>query len=143
MNTKFYLLTILICLLPWTSNANENFFDEAKNLFENNDYKKSKFLFQRNIVFNPKDAKSYLYLAKIFQAEENNSELEKNLDTALLLEPDNEIAMYMLIDIELKKSNFTKVKELNKKFKLICSSLCPKISLINERLKNFQEKNDS
>ena len=143
MKIKNFLLTFIIVILSFSVSANENFFDEAKILFENNDYKKSKFLFQRNIVFNPKDAKSYLYLAKIYQAEENNSELEKNLDTALLLEPNNEEAMYMLIDIELKKSNFTKVKELNKKFKLICSSLCPKISLINERLKNFQEKNDS
>tara|TARA_B100001741_G_C16519020_1_gene583783 strand:- start:21 stop:452 length:432 start_codon:yes stop_codon:yes gene_type:complete len=143
MKIKNYLFVLLISILPFTTAANENFFEEAKKLFDNEDYENSKFLFQRNIVFNPKDAKSYLYLAKIFQVEENNNELEKNLDTALLLEPDNEIAMYMLIDIELKKSNFTKVKELNKKFKLICSSLCPKISLINERLKNFQEKNDS
>tara|TARA_B100000965_G_scaffold142771_1_gene118920 strand:- start:321 stop:767 length:447 start_codon:yes stop_codon:yes gene_type:complete len=143
MKIKNYLFVLLISILPFSAAANENFFEEARKLFDNKDYENSKFLFQRNIVFNPKDAKSYLYLAKIFQVEENNSELEKNLDTALLLEPDNEIAMYMLIDIELKKSNFTKVKELNKKFKLICSSLCPKISLINERLKNFQEKNDS
>ena len=141
---KIISLIFLFCLFFKSEiNAKENFFEEARKLFDNKDYENSKFLFQRNIVFNPKDAKSYLYLAKIFQVEENNSELEKNLDTALLLEPDNEIAMYMLIDIELKKSNFTKVKELNKKFKLICSSLCPKISLINERLKNFQEKNDS
>ena len=75
--------------------------------------------------------------------EENNIELNKNLDTAILLDPNNEEIIYMLIDIELKKSNFSKVKELNKKFKLICSSLCPKISLIDERLNNFQEKNDS
>ena len=143
MKIKNFLLTFIIVILSFSASSNENFFDEAKNLFENNDYKKSKFLFQRNIVFNPKDAKSYLYLAKIYQAEENNNELEKNLDTALLLEPNNEEAMYMLIDIELKKSNFLKVKELNKKFKIICTSLCPKISSIDERLKNFQEKNES
>ena len=142
MKIKNFLLTFIILILSFSASA-ENFFDEAKNLFENNNYKKSKFLFQRNIIFNPKDAKSYLYLAKINQVEENNSELEKNLDTALLLEPNNEEAMYMLIDIELKKSNFLKVKELNKKFKIICTSLCPKISSIDERLKNFQEKNES
>ena len=142
-NIKKILFFTIIVLFSSHSFAAENFYNKAKEKFDQKEFEDSKFLFQRNIVFNPKDAKSYLYLAKIFQVEENNSELEKNLDTALLLEPDNEIAMYMLIDIELKKSNFTKVKELNKKFKLICSSLCPKISLINERLKNFQEKNDS
>ena len=143
MKTKNYLAVFLICLLPFSASSKENFYDEAKNLFNENKYDKSKFLFQRNIVFNPKDAKSYLYLAKIYQIEENNNELEKYLDTALLLEPDNEEAMYMLIDIELSKSNFSKVRELNEKFKLICSSLCPKISSINERLKNFKEKDES
>ena len=143
MKIKYYLFVFLIYFIPSLSNANENFFDKAIKLFEENEYNKSKFLFQRNIVFNPKHAGSYLYLAKIFQIEDNNKELEKNLDTALLLEPNNEEAMYMLIDIELTKSNFSKVKKLNEKFKLICSSLCPKISSINERLKNFQEKEES
>ena len=55
----------------------ENFFEEAKKKFEKKDYEKSKFLFQRNIVFNPKDAKSYLYLAKIFKNEDNQEEEEK------------------------------------------------------------------
>jgi len=143
MKIKYYLFVILIYFIPVLSNASENFFNEAKKLFEENKYDKSKFLFQRNIVFNPKNAQSYLYLAKIFQIEDNNKELEKNLDTTLLLEPNNEEAMYMLIDIELTKSNFSKVKKLNEKFKLICSSLCPKISSINERLKDFQEKEES
>ncbi len=143
MKIKYYLFFFLIYFIPSLSNANENFFDKAIKLFEENEYNKSKFLFQRNIVFNPKHAGSYLYLAKIFQIEDNNKELEKNLDTALLLEPNNEEAMYMLIDIELTKSNFSKVKKLNEKFKLICSSLCPKISSINERLKDFQEKEES
>ena len=49
--------------------AEENFFDEAKNKFNEKKLEDSKFLFQRNIVFNPKDAKSYMYLAKIYNLE--------------------------------------------------------------------------
>ena len=64
----------------------------------------------------PKHAKSYLYLAKIYNSEENEKEEIKNLKTTLLLEPNNEEAMYMLIDIELKKSNFSEVKKLTKNF---------------------------
>ena len=37
------------------------------------------FLFQRNIVYNPKHAKSYLYLAKIYKKEEDKSEEEKKI----------------------------------------------------------------
>mgnify|MGYP001337327127 FL=1 len=68
---------------------------------------------------------------------------KKNLRTALLLEPDNEEAMYMLIDIELERSNFSKVKELKKSFEVICSTLCEKKESINERLKNFEKKDES
>ena len=100
-------------------------------------------MFQRNIVFNPKDAKSYLYLAKIYKVEEDDKEEEKNLNVTLLLEPDNEEAMYMLINMELKRSNFSKVKKMTNNFKVICSSLCDKTSSIEERLNNFEEKNES
>ena len=120
-----------------------NFFDEAKMLFEKKKYEKSKFLFQRNIVYNPKDAKSYLYLAKIFSLEEDKIEEKKYINTTLLLEPKNEEAMYMLIEIELKRSNFSKVKELKKDFKQICSTLCEKLTSINIRLKEFEKKDES
>ena len=123
--------------------ASENFFIEAKDLFEKEKYEESKFLFQRNIVFNPKDSKSYLYLAKIFKVEDNEIEEEKNINTTLLLEPDNEEAVYMLIDMQLKKSNYSKVKELKKNFLKICKTLCDKNVSIEERLNNIEPKEDS
>ena len=100
-------------------------------------------MLQRNIVFHPKDSKSYLYLAKIYKTEENEREEEKNVNTALLLEPNNEEAMYMLIDLKLKRSDYNRVKELTEKFEIICSSFCDKIDLINERLTNIQAKDES
>ena len=123
--------------------AKENFFQEAKILFEEGKIEESKFLFQRNIVFNPKDSKSYLYLAKIFESEENETEEEKNINTTLLLEPDNEEAMYMLIDMKLEKSDIQMVEELRDKFKIICNSLCSKIESIEERLSNIDVNNGS
>ena len=123
--------------------AAENFFDQAKKKYDEKKIEDSKFLFQRNIVFNPKDAKSYLYLAKIYKSEENQKEEEKNLNTALLLEPSNEEAMYMLINIELKKSNYSKVKDLTKNFLVICKNLCEKKEKIEESLKNIEPKNES
>ena len=142
--TKLYKFALLIFVIV-TSHAigKENFFNEAKNLFDNGKIEESKFLFQRNIVFNPKDSKSYLYLAKIYKSEENEIEEEKNINTTLLLEPDNEEAMYMLIDIKLKKSDYEKVKELRTKFEVICESLCSKIKSIDERLTNIEAKNES
>tara|TARA_B100001540_G_C15588853_1_gene543087 strand:- start:166 stop:597 length:432 start_codon:yes stop_codon:yes gene_type:complete len=143
MRIYIKLFLIFIFIFSTSSNAKDNYFDEAKKLYENKKYDESKFLFQRNIVFNPKDSESYYYLAKIFEYEKNENETEKNLNTALLLKPNNEKALYMLIDIKLNRSNFSKVKELSDNFKIICSSLCEKMESINERLKDFQEKNES
>ena len=138
--TTLYLIIILV-LLNLNVYAKENFFNEAKELFDKGKIEESKFLFQRNIVFNPKDSKSYLYLAKIFEKEENEFEKEKNINTTLLLEPNNEEAMYMLIDIKLEKSDISKVEELKEKFEIICNSLCSKIESIDERLSNINAKN--
>ena len=126
MKSKNKIFIIFYLLIFTNGFASENYFDNAKNLYAKKEYEKSKFLFQKNLVFNPKDAKSYLYLAKIYEIEENEKEIEKNLNTTLLLEPDNEEAMYMIIDIELKRSNFSKVKELQSDFEKICTSLCEK-----------------
>jgi len=143
MKIYIKLFLIFVFIFSTSSNANDNYFDQAKKLYENKKYDESKFLFQRDIVFNPKNADSYYYLAKIFEFEKNENETEKNLNTALLLQPDNESALYMLIDIKLNRSNFSKVKELSDNFKIICSSLCDKMESINDRLKDFQEKNES
>jgi len=141
---KLFVSILLLCIFISTKvYTKENFFDEAKNKYEKKELEDSKFLFQRNIVFNPKHAKSYLYLAKIYNSEENEKEEIKNLKTTLLLEPNNEEALYMLIDIELKKSNFSEVKKLTKNFEIICSTFCDKTKSINERLKNIEAKNES
>ena len=141
---KFILIIFIFIVFSSSVYSNEkNFFDEAKMLYEEKKFDKSKFLFQRNIVFNPKDAKSYLYLAKIYKKEEDKFEEEKNLNTALLLEPRNEEAMYLLIDIEIKRSNFLKAKQLKSDFKKICKLLCVKLPSIDSRLKEFEKKNAS
>ena len=126
MKKLLFLILLFGLFLNIEGNAKENFFEEAKKNYDNKKTEVSKFLFQRNIVFNPKDAISYLYLAKIYNYEENENEEIKNLKTTLLLEPDNEEAIYMLIEIELKKSNFSEVNNLTKKFELVCLKLCDK-----------------
>ena len=125
-----------------TASAADNLFEKAKKKFEKKDYEKSKFLFQRNIVFNPKNAESYLYLAKIFNTEENQEEEEKNLDTTLLLEPNNEEAIYMLINIQLDRSNFEKANTLMNRFTSVCKNMCNKKIEISKSLQDFEANNE-
>ncbi len=143
MKKSIFCILLFYLFFNIEGKTKENFFEKAKNKYDEKEMEDSKFLFQRNIVFNPKDAKSYLYLAKIYNFEKNEREELKNLKTTLLLDPDNEEAMYMLIDIEIEKSNFSEVKNLTKKFNLICSTLCEKVKSINERLENIEAKNES
>jgi tetratricopeptide (TPR) repeat protein len=145
MFKKINIIIIIILIInPSTLIfAEENFFSEAQKKYEEKKLEESKFLFQRNIIFSPKDAKSYLYLAKIYNAEKNQKEEQKNLNTTLLLEPNNEEAIYMLIKIQLKKSNYSKVKELKKNFEIACTKLCDNLKNINETLKNIEPKNES
>jgi tetratricopeptide (TPR) repeat protein len=139
------LIPIFFILLNLTNSviAENTFFEEGKTKYNEKKYKESKFLFQRSIVFNPKDQNSYLYLAKIYNFEDNKIEEQKNINTVLLLDPRNEEANYLLIEIELKKSNYSKVKELAENFSKICDKLCDKKNLILESLKNLEPKNES
>ena len=49
----------------------------------------------------------------------------------------------MLMEIELKKSNYSKVEELIKNFSKVCKILCEKTGSISEALKNLEPKNES
>ena len=141
---RYLILLLTFFLFSIVSKANENnYFNEAKDLFDKEKYKDSKFLFHRNIVYNPKDSESYLYLAKIFKIEEDKRQEENNIKTSLLLDPQNEEAMFLLIDMELDRSNFSKADELSKDFKKICVDMCEKIASIESRLKDFERKDAS
>ena len=143
MIKRFSLLLVLSLFIMESAFSQEDFFTKAKKLYESKKYEESKFLFQRDIVFNPKKANSYLFLAKIFKIEENLREEEKNLNTTLLLDPKNEEAIFLLLNIEIERSNFMKANELKQKFEKVCLNLCIKMSLIDEKLKNFDTKNES
>tara|TARA_B100001173_G_scaffold95388_1_gene82551 strand:- start:781 stop:1206 length:426 start_codon:yes stop_codon:yes gene_type:complete len=140
MKLLIKLIASLFFVLIANVNASELYFNEAKELFKKEKYEDSKFLFQRSIVFNPKHSKSYLYLAKIFNIEKNEKEEIKNLNTTLLLEPDNEEATYLLIEVELKRSNYSRVKKLKKDFQSICLKLCEKLSSIDIKLEDIETK---
>jgi Tfp pilus assembly protein PilF len=136
----------LLFVLVFSANlasSKENFFDEALKMYQDKKYDEARFMLERNIVFNPKDAKSYLYLAKIYNHEEDQRKEEYNLDTALLIEPNNEEAILMLMKIALEKSNYSKVKDLSQTFVKVCEKLCNENDEIQKSLKNIEPENES
>jgi len=142
---KILKLIIIIYFILNSSNiafGKENFFDEALKMYQSKKYEDARFMLERNIVYNPKDAKSYLYLAKIYNHEENQKKEEYNLETTLLIEPDNEEAILMLMKIALKKSNYSQVKDLSQTFEKVCDKLCDENNEIQKSLKNIEPENN-
>ena len=140
---KLIFVSTIFCLFNTQIFSKENFFNEALKLYESEKYEDARFLFERSIVFNPKDANSYLYLAKIYNHEENQSKEENNLRTALLIEPNNEEAMLMMMKIAIEQSNYDKVKNMSDTFAKVCKNLCNENEEIKESLKNIDPKNES
>ena len=136
MHKVIFLIKILIIYLFFISNGftiKSNYFDQGKNLFKNNDFEKSKFFFERDIVFNPKSEKSYLYLAKISKENKNDEQLEMNLNNVLLINPNNDEALYMLTVLKIKQSDYNHAKELINTFNLVCKSFCSKKTEVEEK----------
>ena len=144
--TKFYKIFLSLFFLFCFSNltlAKESFFKEGLKLFDAKKYNDAKFFFERSIVFDPKHANSYLYLAKIYNEKEDQQKEEKNLETTLLIDPINEEAILMLMKIGIKKTNYSKVKELSERFTKVCKNLCNENKKILQDLKNLEPKNES
>mgnify|MGYP001168980901 FL=1 len=120
--------------------ADNKYFLEGVKLFEKKEFDNAKFKFEQDIVFNPKSELSYLYLAKIFKSKDKDNLTEQNLDTVILINPQNEEALYEMIILKIKKSDFTKTEKLLNNFSKICTSLCSKKKELNNLLIDSQKK---
>jgi len=138
---KFYLFIFLfVFFLGNKGIAKDNYFDEGKKLFDEKKFLESKFKFEQAIVFNPKNEGSYLYLAKIFKQEEKDDLEEQNLKAVILLNPQNEEALYLLTLLKIKKSDYEESDKLIKKFKKICKKICDKEVELKKKFQRLKTK---
>ena len=138
---KFYFfISLFLFFLENKVVAAENYLAEGKKLFNQKEFLKSKFKFEQDIVFNPKSEESYLYLAKIFNKEENDDLEEQNLNTVIMLNPKNEEAVYLLALLRIKKSDYAESEMLITNFKKICKTLCTKKKDLESKLENLQSQ---
>ena len=122
------ILKIIFLLILVSNNvlAGTNYFNEGLILYTNKEFDKARFKFEQDIVFNPKNEKSYLYLSKIFNEQKKKELEEKNLNTVILLNPKNEEATYNLAQLRLKESDFEGSKQLIEKLLIFCKNYCQK-----------------
>ena len=141
MKKFFFIFKIFFVYLLIASNAiskESDYYKKGIELFQKKEFDKSKILFEKDIVFDPKSEKSYLYLAKIFNNNNNDYEQEINLNTVLLLNPQNDEAIYMLALLKIKQSDYDHVKKLLDQFILVCKSFCSKKKEIQEKFEKLK-----
>ena len=143
MRNFFFIKTFVIYLFLTSGvmTAQSSYFEEGIKLYQNKKFDESKILFEKDIVFYPKSEKSYLYLAKIFYENNNDEEQEINLANVLLLNPQNDEAIYMLTLLKIKQSDYNQAKELIDQFILVCKSFCSKTKEIQEKFKKLTPEN--
>ena len=131
---------LILFFLPNILYAKSKYFEEGVDLFNKNELEDAKFKFEQDIVFNPKNELSYLYLSKIFNKKNNDDLEEQNLNTVMLLNPKNEEAIYNLAKLKLSTSDYEKSEELNTKLKLICINYCNKSEELKIEIDNLLKK---
>ena len=83
----FFYILLLTFFYSKTLQANNDYFLQGKKLYSQKKFIESKYKFEKDIVFNPKNENSYLYLAKIHKLKKDDNQEEKNLNTVILLNP--------------------------------------------------------
>ena len=136
------ILKIILIYFYFSSNlyAKDNFYSEGLVLFEKKKLNEAKFKFEQDIVFNPKNEMSYLYLSKIFNSQNKINLEEKNLDTVILLNPKNEEAVYNLAKLKLNKSDFVESKNLINQLLLHCKNFCEKSNKLKKEIEKSLKK---
>ena len=137
---KFILFFVIFFFYPLSLPAKENqdFFTNGKKNFDLKKLEISKIYFEKDLVRNPKNYKSYLYLAKIYKIKQKNFEYEKNLNTVLLIRPKNEEALYLLIKKKIKDGDYDLAKNKLDIFNSFCIKMCNKKSELLKLINTFK-----
>ena len=134
---RFLLLIVLFFSSYAIALENKNFLN-GKISYGEKDLNKAKIEFEKSIVANTKNIDSYIFLSKIFFEIKNQKEEKKNLKTALLLEPKNEEALYLITKLNIDEGDFKPAEQNYKLLTTICSKFCDKLTNIDVSLKKFK-----
>ncbi len=136
------LLKIIFILFFITNNlsANMDYFNQGLILFKKNDLEKAKFKFEQALVQNPKNEKSYLYLSKIYKNQNKKELEEQNLNTVILLDPQNEEAVFNLAELKLEKSDYSESKKMIENLLKFCKNYCQKSSELKTKIEKSLKK---
>ena len=140
MIKKYILILFISFLFNNFLYAKTEYFQIGIDLYNQKKFEEAKFKFEQDIVLNPKNELSYLFLSKIFNIKKNNSQEEQNLNTVILLNPNNEEALYQLAKLKLINSDYKKSIEINERLKLVCKKFCDQSNKLKIEIDNLLKK---
>lgn len=140
MRFLYLKLLLVFFILSSSLEAKTQFFREGLNFYNNKKFDEAKFKFEQDLVLNPKNELSYLYLSKIFKNLKKKKLEEQNLNTVILLNPKNEDAIYSLARLKLESSDYKKSKELNDKLMSLCDKFCKQSQKLKIEIENLSKK---
>jgi len=132
--SRFIIIVFFISFDFLVNAANTDYHNQGIKFFNLNNYKEAKFYFEKDIVFNIKNEKSYLYLSKIALIEKDKVQEKNYLDTVLVINPKNEEALYLKILLNVDEGDFKKAQESNLIFGKVCKDLCSKKSDLSKMI---------
>ena len=137
---KLLKIIFFLSIITTQSLANNDFFNQGLVLYQNDDLKKAKFKFEQDLVLNPKNEKSYLYLSKIFNSQKKKNLEEQNLNSVILLNPTNEEAIYYLSKLMLDKSDYKESERLVNQLLSFCKNFCQQSKNLKIKIDNLKKK---
>ena len=140
MIAKLLKIIFILFIISNNSLANTDYFNQGLILFKKNDLENAKFKFEQDLVLNPKNEKSYLYLSKIFNSQNKKELEEQNLNTVILLDPKNEEAVYNLAKLKLEESDYNESKKMIENLLKFCKNYCQKSSELKIQIEKSLKK---
>ena len=140
MKKNFFYYLIIFFFIPTILIAKSEYIQDGIELYNKKRFEEAKFKFEQDLVYNPKSEVSYLYLSKIFNKQDKTSLEEQNLNSVMLLNPNNEEAIYYLAKLKLAVSDYQKSKKLNQKLKSICENFCTQSDKLETEIENLSKK---
>ena len=137
---RYIKIILILITIPCNLFAKTQYFQDGLILYNDKKFKEAKFKFEQDLVLNPKNEMSYLFLSKIFKRLNKKDLQEQNLNTVILLNPENEEAIYNLARLKLETADYEKSQELNDRLITFCENYCNNSKKLRLEIENLSKK---
>ena len=126
---------IIINILVFNSHvfaSSQKYFDEALSFYNEGKMDEATFLFEKSVVFNPKNTESYVYLGYLNKELENLEKANHYFIIALTLQPDNLELNYLVGEYFYNNKDNDSYNEYVSNLEILCPDGCEYLDQIKK-----------